>query len=281
MRKFARTLPLASFVLVAQLCGGAASAHIVLNTPVARYSGYVSGENKGCPCGHAKSAGNYQTCSIAAERSDPDRSTDRVTALQSGSMLTLQFHEQVGHSGRYRVAFDPNGADLADFNANILLDIPDPPGNEGNTGQGSLWELQVPLPEVTCDHCTLQLIQVMNGDMVDPVPDPVGISSYYQCADITLSPDGMTPSAEEAAEANTNHDGLLSLPGAGSASDSALTEPTSSDAQAQNDGGCSLGRFANASWGGLLSGFSIFALLAARRRRSRQCFRSTSRASLV
>jgi hypothetical protein len=269
MRKRGSPLQFTRFALAAHLCSGAAFAHISLVAPIPRYPGSVAGENKGCPCGLAKTIGNSRTCSIEADRSDSDRSTDRVTALQSGSTLALQFNELVSHSGRYRVAFDPNGADLADFDANILLDVPDPPGNRGNTGQGTLWELQVPLPDVTCDHCTLQLIQVMNLDMVDPVPDPVGISSYYQCADITLSPDGTTPSAADSAEANANHDGLISRVASEASGDgmaAVVGNPTSSDNEAQGDGGCSIGGFSKTSKGELLSTFLAFVVLAARRR---------------
>jgi hypothetical protein len=42
------------------------------------------------------------------------------------------------------------------------------------------------VPETPCDNCTLQVIQMMDGNMDDPVPDPVGRSSYYQCADIVI-----------------------------------------------------------------------------------------------
>jgi hypothetical protein len=164
------------------LWGGSASAHIELLEPPARYDTARSGDNKACPCGDGMSG----TCSIPGERSDDNRST-RVTELTAGQMLTLRFDEYVGHSGRYRVAFDEDGADLDDFNAHPLEDIADPPGKVGNTGEGSIWEIQVVVPDTPCNNCTLQLIQMMDGNMEDPVLDPVGRSSYYACADITIS----------------------------------------------------------------------------------------------
>lgn len=165
------------------LLGVPALAHVGLEDPPPRYPTDGYSENKACPCGVGP---NDQYCSDPNNRSDPNRSTD-VTSYAAGETITIQAHEVIGHSGRWRVAFDSDGADLTDFNANILLDIPDPSGNDGNVGQGDLWEFVVTLPNTPCTNCTLQLIQVMNGNTVDPVPDPVGESSYYQCADLELT----------------------------------------------------------------------------------------------
>jgi hypothetical protein len=158
-----------------------AFAHIGIESPPPRYPSDGFSDNKHCPCGVGTGG---TTCT--GDRSDPDRGTD-VTVYAPGETITVSWHEVIGHTGRYRIAFDDDGADLDDFNANILLDIEDPPGNAGNTGIGDLWEVQVTLPSTPCDTCTLQLIQVMNGNTVDPVPDPTGMSTYYQCADIELA----------------------------------------------------------------------------------------------
>ena len=156
-------------------------AHIGIECPPARYPSNGFANNKDCPCGVGTGG---TTCT--GDRSDPDRST-RVTEYAPGETITVAWHEVVGHSGRFRIAFDDDGADLDDFNANILLDIEDPPGQAGNTGLGDLWEVEVTLPSTPCDNCTLQLIQVMNGNTAVPVSDPTGMSTYYQCADITLA----------------------------------------------------------------------------------------------
>lgn len=170
--------------LVTSICALAipAFAHISLQEPTARYDGSLSGQSKACPCGVGES---NRFCDVPGDRSDPDRSAN-VTELTAGSTVTLRWDEYIAHSGRYRVAFDPDGADMADFNANILLDVPDPSGNQGNIGQGSIWELEVTVPDTPCDNCTLQLIQMMDGNTTDPVSDPVGRSTYYQCADIVI-----------------------------------------------------------------------------------------------
>lgn len=159
-----------------------AIAHVGIEDPPPRYpsDGYYN--NKACPCGVGT---NDSLCSDTSNQSDPNRSTT-VTVYNAGETITISAHEVIGHSGRWRVAFDSDGADLADFNANILLDVEDPPGSDGNVGQGDLWEFVVTLPNISCDNCTLQLLQIMNGNTTDPVPDPTGQSTYYQCADIEL-----------------------------------------------------------------------------------------------
>jgi hypothetical protein len=160
-----------------------AQAHIRLEEPLARHliTGFDTGI-KSCPCG---AGGSNRTCNVAQDGSDPARSTERVTRVEAGSTITLRFTEYVDHVGRYRVAFDPEGADMADFNANILEDIPDPsgPGNEP-------WAIEVKLPDMTCNNCTLQLVQAMNNDTVNEVLDPATTSSYYTCVDLELVPAG-------------------------------------------------------------------------------------------
>ncbi|MEY4551516.1 MAG: hypothetical protein RL685_7711 [Pseudomonadota bacterium] len=150
-----------------------------------RYSNIKAGENKACPCG---SGTTDRRCNTPEDFSDSDRSLDRITTFAPGDTITLRFDEYVGHSGRFRIAFDPDGAELADFNQHILLDEPDPEGKIGNVAQASLWEFQVTLPNMTCDNCTLQLIQVMDGNMEEQVLDPsTRGGTYFQCADIVLA----------------------------------------------------------------------------------------------
>lgn len=178
---------------------GTARAHIELLEPEARY-GIAADGNKACPCGEGSS---NNTCAVATERSDPNRNEERVLTLNAGTPFVFRFDEYVGHQGRYRIAFDDDGADLDDFNANSLADIPDPGGNAGNMGEGSIWEIPFTVPSTPCTNCTLQLIQVMDGNMATPVTNPVGRGTYYQCVDIVIVPgDGETvgetnPNAED------------------------------------------------------------------------------------
>ncbi len=157
-----------------------ALAHSGLEDPPPRYDSDGFSNNKACPCGVGTGGG---LCS--GDTSDPDRSTT-VTTYMAGETITMRWAEAVGHAGRWRVAFDADGADVDDFNDTILLDIEDPPGDDGNIGEDEMWEVQITLPTTPCTNCTLQLVQMMDGNTVDLVPDPTGRSSYYQCADIVL-----------------------------------------------------------------------------------------------
>lgn len=166
-----------------------AEAHIELLEPLARYA--IEGRDTGiksCPCGLG---GSNRTCNVEADGSDPNRDESRALTAEAGSVLTLRFEEYVNHSGRYRVAFDPDGADLADFNENILLDVPD--DQTSNTDEPQMWQLSVTLPDMTCDGCTLQLIQAMHGDTANEVLDPAPLSSYYTCIDLNLVAPGTLP----------------------------------------------------------------------------------------
>ncbi|HEU4577156.1 MAG TPA: SCE4755 family polysaccharide monooxygenase-like protein [Polyangiaceae bacterium] len=195
MYRYPLTVASAALAAGLQLLSSTASAHIELELPMNRYSDARQGDNKSCPCGAGTT---NRRCNKPDELSDPDRSEDRVSTFAPGDTITVRFDEYVGHSGRFRIAFDPDGASLDHFNQNILLDEPDPVGKQGNMGQGSIWEFQVTLPDMECENCSLQLIQAMDGNMVDPVLDPVQRpSTYFQCADIRLvegtPPGGIPP----------------------------------------------------------------------------------------
>jgi MYXO-CTERM domain-containing protein len=161
-----------------------ASAHIRLLSHAARYdiTGFDTGI-KSCPCGSGMS---NRSCNLATDASDPDGRSDNVTRVEAGSQIVLRFEEYVDHQGSYRVAFDPDGADMADFDDNILVPIVPDPENE----DGLIWEIPVTIPNMSCDNCTLQLIQAMHGDQTNPVTDPSGVNTYYQCIDLEIVPPG-------------------------------------------------------------------------------------------
>lgn len=181
------------------LLAAPASAHIRLLEPAPRH--LVEGFDtniKSCPCGAGAS---NRFCDVERDGSDPNRSVERVSRFAPGETIVLRFEEYVDHAGRFRVAFDPDGADHADFNANVLVDIPDPAGVTGNTAEAGVWELAVTLPEMSCDNCTLQLIQAMHGDTESLVTDPARLSSYYTCIDLTLG-DAREPAAPGSLDAS-------------------------------------------------------------------------------
>lgn len=173
----------AGFGLALLAFAPSADAHIRLLEPAARYeiTGFDTGI-KSCPCGLGDSS---RSCNLATDASDPDRS-ENVLRVEAGSQLMLRFDEYVDHTGSFRVAFDPDGADMADFNDNILVPIVADPANTG----GQIWEIPVTVPDEPCDNCTLQLIQAMHGDTTTPVADPAALSTYYTCVDLEIVPPG-------------------------------------------------------------------------------------------
>jgi MYXO-CTERM domain-containing protein len=165
-----------------------AEAHLGLIEPESRYGTSVL---KDGPCGMTGGT----------------RSTNVVT-LAPGASLTIRWDEYVNHPGHYRIAFDDDGDD--DFQAppclsscdstsmvigvapddytdpTVLADgIPDMGGGE--------YSFTVTLPDVECDNCTLQVIQVMTDK--PPYTTP-GNDLYFQCIDLVLTsggaPDGGT-----------------------------------------------------------------------------------------
>jgi hypothetical protein len=177
-----RLLPVsvAGFGLALLAFAPSANAHIRLVSPAPRYE--ITGNDTGiksCPCGLGSS---NRTCNLATDASDPDGRSERVMRVEAGSQLMLSFVEYIDHSGSFRVAFDPDGADVADFNANILVPFVMDPSNANNM----MWQIPVTVPNTTCDNCTIQLIQAMNGDMTNPVADPTSISTYYACVDLEI-----------------------------------------------------------------------------------------------
>jgi hypothetical protein len=150
------------------------SAHLALLYPPSREGGDVLKEG---PCGRAGS-----------RRGAP------VTELAAGSSLEVVWDEYVDHPSHFRIAFDRDGDDdfadpvcvagcdtrLPQFafytnDAVLLDDIADTAGGEGRA--------TVTLPDVACDACTLQVIQVMYDK---PPYASGGNDIYYQCADLVL-----------------------------------------------------------------------------------------------
>ena len=152
-------LTIAALVL---LLGSAspALAHIRLDVPTNRYN-----DQKNGPCGAVD-----------------DRRTDRVTFLEPGATITVQWEETIKHPSHFRIAFsevgtedfeDPQDFDDYDTNDAVLLDaIPDREERGG-------FEAEVTLPDVECDDCTLQLMQIMYDKSLDN-------AFYWQCADLVL-----------------------------------------------------------------------------------------------
>src|SRR3712207_5221303 len=135
----------AAVVVACSLSAAPLAAHIELDEPLVRHSNGDNGDNaageinKEPPCGLGGAA--------------DVRNPERVTTLLAGSTFTVKFRETIGHTGRNRVAFSPDGNVQSDFDANVLAEIPDPPGSAGNTGDGIKWEMDIVVPSEPCDNC--------------------------------------------------------------------------------------------------------------------------------
>ncbi|MGB8224109.1 MAG: SCE4755 family polysaccharide monooxygenase-like protein [Polyangiales bacterium] len=165
---FWRAAPL---LAVVALSPGQARAHLGLSSPPSRYGPDVL---KTGPCGIS-----------GGERSQV------ISYYEPGATIEVQWEEYIDHPGHFRISFDAVGDD--DFvdpatmmelysNDAVLLDgIADQAADEPD------YTATVTLPDVTCDDCTLQVIQVMYDK--PPYTTP-GNDIYYQCADLVLQEGG-------------------------------------------------------------------------------------------
>lgn len=167
-------------------------AHVQLDQPTRRQT-ELSGsglEQKTWPCGRNARSAN-------------------VTVLQPGQTITVRWTETIQHPGHFRIAFDQDGQD--GFQDPVCLtncDTLSSPTFDFNNDPGILmdnipdqvtdtYEVQVTLPNVECENCTLQLIQVMydKPPYTTEPDDPLSDDMYYQCADLALRPGGASPDA--------------------------------------------------------------------------------------
>ena len=226
------------YAALALLFPASAAAHIHLTAPLARTDS-LTGDQKDQHCGVA----NQQR-------------TTRVTTFKPGETITVTWMETIQHPGYFRVAFQPDGS---------TFHVPPSPGNgafptEDLTGMtdaatgtiilkdripdGTL-STQVTLPNMECNNCTLQFIQVMT-DKAPYTTDPASDDIYFNCADITLANDAPMPDA-----GNGGNNGGPDGGGGGGGGPSATS------------GGCST----SGGGVGLAFGLSLLGLAVARRRR--------------
>lgn len=212
-----------------------AEAHFKLNSPASltQQSIMYGDPQKDAPCGGAGTA------------------TNAVTAVQSGSMLSVSITETVPHPGHYRVVLAQNMAALppaptvTDNNCDGLMPTINPtlPVLADGLLQHTVLNpktqtMQVPIPAgMTCTNCVLQVIQYMSDH-----PQPC---FYYHCATVNISPTAPPPPPDGGID-----------PG----SDAGVTP----DPQDPAGGCCSTSRESAAT--GLL-GFAVVGLALRRRRR--------------
>jgi hypothetical protein len=179
MKRIARLTTALGFAS-AMLAPSLAFAHVRFVSPTPRYAspmGADTGANiKDAPCGRAM--GDARTTDTA-----------RISVFEPGATIMVQFNETINHPGHFRIAFDDDGQDAfvtplmraqvqtgPTFTLPVLLDnIAD--------GPAGMRSVSVTLPNMECERCTLQLIQVMVSTSTMSWPaDEI----YYTCADIAL-----------------------------------------------------------------------------------------------
>ena len=177
------------------------------------------------------------------------------TVVDPTQPLQIVFDETINHPGWYRISFDDHGQDF-----------PDPSGFDDTSEPAGVYALarivdvgdrhyaiDVDLPDIACDDCTLQVIQVMT----DKRPYGDGNDIYYQCADLTLVLPAVDTDAPETDAPDTDApdtDAETDAPDTDAPSDG--VSPTK-----QDEGACGCG-VARPGLVGLLAG-----LAALRRRR--------------
>jgi MYXO-CTERM domain-containing protein len=171
-----------------------ASAHISLDQASTHKSRYGEPQKAG-PCGMA-----------GGTRSE------NVYTYQAGETIQVEIKEYISHPGYFRIAFDDDGDDgfldpqsidppfrdclldnpkdhcgESDFynNKTVLMDELDVHDADYSGPKTYSWDVE--LPDVACDNCTLQIIQVMQD--VAPIHAPYTPGEediYYQCIDLVL-----------------------------------------------------------------------------------------------
>lgn len=173
--------------VVGLLTSASASAHVEMLMPVPRLPGEEGGSAlKEEPCGQ-----------------ETNGRTTKVTTFKPGQTIEIQMKEYIDHPGYYAVGFDPDGDDDLPFpldpalamsskdnpqslvNGTTILAVrPDPESSDCSAQPNKTCTVSVTLPNMTCENCTLQLIQFMTDASM------VANAYYYQCADIKLAGDG-------------------------------------------------------------------------------------------
>ena len=159
MRFPASILVFASLALFA----GEVRAHLDLLSPQPRSKSLKQG-----PCG--------------AGPAEPRGPT--VATFKPGEKIIITWNEYVDHPGHFRIALDEDGQD-GFFDPKDFNDVSGGPGviMDGIADkQGGDYAQEITLPDVECDNCVLQVVQVMT----DKPPYGDGNDLYYQCADIAI-----------------------------------------------------------------------------------------------
>ena len=134
-----------------------------------------------------------------------------VTKSQGGHPFTIRLLEFIPHPGHYRIALGVNSragippdADAvvkdgksvsAPFDTNPKIPVlMDGAFVHTTTPRNTEWKVDVTLPNLSCDKCTLQVTQFM----AEHALNPGGGFYYHHCADLQITADPKLPPADKA-----------------------------------------------------------------------------------
>jgi hypothetical protein len=134
-----------------------------------------------------------------------------VTKAQGGHPLTIRLQEFVPHPGHYRIALSVNSRtelpkdpevvtkDGRSVSAAIDSNFKIPVLMDGafvhtTTPRDTVWKMDVTLPNLNCEKCTLQVIEFM----AEHGFNQGGGYFYHHCADLQIAADPKLPAADRA-----------------------------------------------------------------------------------
>jgi hypothetical protein len=178
---------------VALAAPAAAPAHFILQEPASWLQENQLGDpQKLGPCG--------------GTTSNPGTPTGAVTAVTGGAMLHLKVKETIYHPGHFRVALsvldraelppDPEDVTREGPRGPISVSAKIDPNPKPPVLLDGIWahherkpaevfETDVKIPNINCDHCSLQVIQFMEEHGVNTD----GRFTYHHCADLKITAD--------------------------------------------------------------------------------------------
>src|SRR5665213_1338129 len=126
-------------------------------------------------------AGNVPGRTTVVQKVGPCGGVARTTTpkvLTAGAMVRVDWLETIQHPGRYEFYLSTAN----DTNFTLIATVPD--NQDGVNDLPHWFTSMIKMPDnVTCDACTLQMIQVMTENPVSP-------TYYYSCADVQLTASG-------------------------------------------------------------------------------------------
>jgi hypothetical protein len=156
---------------------GTAAAHVCMDFPISR---------NGTEQCTARTPQKIGSCGIAGR-------TEHVNVFRPGQTIEVVLRETINHPSHYRISFNPDGDtfydpvrvdDISNDHPHVLID-----GIED--AEEAIQRVSITFPNIECENCTLQLIQVMYDKQRNGFGGATGGPNdnddmYYSCADIAL-----------------------------------------------------------------------------------------------